>query len=457
MHPLVLHRSPPVYLLLAALCASIGLGGEPDWVRKRPILQDSYVGIGMARKNRPAAEYTEVARSVALNDIASQITVSVSSDVLRKVLESNERLEDEFQSRIRASASADLEGVQVVDTYETGEEYWVYCRLSRAEYQARRAEKLNAASAQSFALYSNGKKLEREGKVGPALGSYAQSFGPVEKYLTEPLVVQSGDGSVYLVSEIYSTIRTLLNRIEARATVPEQSATIGRPLAKPLEVTAVLREAGAPPASDIPFRFAFTRGAGEHVEGARTDARGIARCMVQKITASDRIQMVEARMDLLALAGGERTSPVVRTVLESFELPAVRFVLNVSGVVIFVDARESMFGEPLQQKRIEPLLKSELGGRGFVFVDDRSKADFVLSIAADARKGTESFGLFFAFAGATVSMVDRESGKEIYKDSITDVKEGSDTFEKAGARALGTLARRVAGELSPRIVDQVQK
>jgi hypothetical protein len=457
MQPVVLHRLPPVCLLLTVLCASIGLGGEPEWVRKRPILQEFYVGIGMALKNRPAAEYTEGARNVALNDIASQITVSVSSDVLRKVLESNERLEDEFQSRIRASATADLEGVQVVDTYETGEEYWVYCRLSRTEYLARRAEKLNAASAQSFSLYSSGKKLEREGNVGPALGFYAQAFGPVEKYLTEPLLVQTGEGPVYLVSELYSTLQTLLSRIEARAAVPEQNAKIGRPLAKPLEVTAVLRESGAPVVPDIPFRFAFTRGAGEHVAHARTDPRGIARCPVQKITASDRIQTVEARLDLLALAGSERTTPVVRTVLESFEAPAVRFVLNVSGVEVFVDARESMFGEPLQQKRIEPLLKSELGGRGFAFVDDRSKADFVVRIEADARRGTESFGLFFAFAGATVSLTDRESGRELYKGSITDVKEGSDTFEKAGARALGTLARRIAGELSPRIVEQVHR
>jgi len=147
----------------------------------------------------------------------------------------------------------------------------------------------------------------------------------------------------------------------------------------------------------------------------------------------------------------------VRTILGSFALPGTRFVLNVSGVDVFVDANESMFGEPLQQKRIEPVVKSELGARNFSFVDDRTKASLLVSIRADARKGTESFGLAFAFASATVSVLDLETGKEIYKSSIADVKEGSDSFEKAASKGLNTLAQRIARDMIPQLVDKVQK
>ena len=457
MESVALHRSARALLLLLGLCTSIAFGDQPEWVRKRPISQEFYVGIGMARKDRPASEYAEGARNVALNDIASQITVSISSDVLRTVLEKNEQLEDEFQSRIRASATADLEGVQLIDTYETDGEYWVYCRLSRFDYEARRAGKLNAAAAQSLDLYTRGRQEERGGKVGLALGLYAQAFGPIEKYLAEPLVVQSEGRSVYLVNEVYTSLRALLNSIEISTTGGERDAKIGRPLTKPLELKAGLRDSVSSPAAQIPFRFTFTRGSGECVDRVQTDNQGIARCAVRKITASDRIQVVEASLDLLALAGGEHTSPLVRTVLGSFTLPGTRFVLNVSGVDVFVDADESMFGEPLQQKRIEPLVKSELGARNFSFVDDRTKASLLISIRADARKGTESFGLAFAFASGTVSVLDLETGKEIYKSSINDVKEGSDSFEKAASKGLNTLAQRIAQDMIPQLVEKVQK
>ncbi len=457
MQPAALHRVSRALMVLVGLCASLAFSDEPEWVKKRPIIQESYVGIGTAQKNRPAAEYTEGAKNVALNDIASQITVSISSDVLRKVLEKNEQLEEEFQSRIRASATADLEGVQLIDTYENDEEYWVYLRLSKAGYAARRAAKLNAATSQSLDMYASGKKHEQEGKVGQALGLYAQAFGPIEKYLAEPLVVQSEGQSVYLVNEVYSSLRTLLERIEVRTSDGERDAKIGRPLKPPLELSAVLRDTASPPVARLPFRIAFTRGSGECVDRVQTDGKGIARCAVQKITASDRIQIVEAEMDLLALAGGEQTPPVVRTILGSFTLPGARFVLNVSGVDVFVDADESMFGKPLQQKQIEPVVKSELGARNFSFVDDKSRASLVISIKADVRKGTESFGLAFAFASATVSALDLETGKEIYKSSISDVKEGSDSFEKAASKGLNTLAQRIVRELVPQLLDKVQK
>jgi hypothetical protein len=457
MPSVILLGTAQILLVLIVLCTSTAPGGEPEWVGKRPVSEEFYVGIGMAQKNRPAAEYTEGARNIALNDIASQITVSISSDVLRKVLEKNEHLEEEFQSRIRASATADLEGVQLVDTYETDEGYWVYCRLSRADYAARRAGKLNAATAQSLDLYSRGRKDERAGRVGQALGLYAQAFGPIEKYLAEPLMVESEGRPVYLVSELYNALRTLLDRMEIRTGGGELDAKIGRPLKKPLELVAVLRDSVSLPATHVPFRFTFTRGSGECVDLVRTDEQGIARCEVQKITASDRIQMVEARLDLQALAGGEQTSAVVRTVLGSFTLPETRFVLSVSGVEVFLDADEAMFGKPLQEKRIEPRLKAELGARNFTLVDKRSRASLVISVKADVRKGSEGFGLAFVFASATVSVLDLESGREIFHSSIDDVKEGSDSFEKAAFKSLHTLAGRIAAELVPQLVEKVQK
>jgi len=219
----------------------------------------------------------------------------------------------------------------------------------------------------------------------------------------------------------------------------------------------VLKDSISRPAANLPFRFTFTRGSGEFVDMAKTDKEGIARCEVQKITASDRIQIIEAKLDLQALAGGENAPPVVRTVLSSFSPPGTRFVLNVSGVDVFVEADESMFGQALKQKRIEPQVKSELGAKNFSFVDDRSKASFIISIKADARKGTESYGLAFAFVSATVSVLDLETGQEIFKSSINEVKEGSDTFEKAGFKGFATLARRIAGELVPQLVEKVQK
>jgi hypothetical protein len=442
---------------VALAVASAFPGDEPDWVRKHPVIQGYYVGIGMARKVRTAAESAEAAKNVARNDIAGQISVSISSDVLRTVLEENEKVREEFTSSIRASATADLENLELVDTYESDEEYWVYLRLSKADFQARRAAKLEAAAGQALDLYAKGRESERAQDVATAIGLYARAFAPVEKYLAEPLTLDDGGRQVYLLNEMYGSLRSLLEKIELRPVDAEREGTIGRPLTPPLELTAVLKGPRPSPVTGIPVRFAFTRGAGDCVDRAQTNAQGIVRCPVRKITSSESIQSVEATLDLEDLADGDRLSPTIRALLGSFPLPRATFVLNISGVDVFVRSEESIYGALQEQKRIEPLLKSGLESRGYVFVEEKSRATLAILIRADVRRGQESHGLAFAYASGTVSVTDLETGREIFADSINDVKEGSDSFEKAGARSLSTLARRIANDLVPRIIEKTQR
>ena len=456
MHTIALSAATRSTLLLTLVLCSIALSQGPDWVQKRPIIPGFYVGIGMAQKNRPAAEYTEAAKNIALNDIASQISVSISSDVLRKVFETQDKLGEEFLSQIRASAKADIEGVQLIDTYEGGNDYWVYYKLSRAEYEARRAAKIKNAVASSLDRFSSGRRSEKEGNPAQALGQYAQAFEPIKEYLAEPLEVQQDGRSVFLVNEIYNSLQGLLNRVELNTTGGARAAKIGRAVKPDLELTATLGDKGTLPIARLPVRFSFLRGSGDFVNQTQTDQNGKALCAVQKITASDRIQLIEAKVDIQSLANVENTSPVA-PVIHSLSVPTMRFTLNVSGIDVLVEADESMFGEKLQQKRIEPTFKSLLGEKGFSFVNSISKASLVVSIRADARKGMETHGLAFAFVSATVSVLDMETGQEIFKSSVNDVKEGSDTFEKAAYKAFATAANRIADELLPKLVERIQK
>lgn len=431
--------------------------GKPEWVEKRPIIPGVYVGIGMTGTNRPASEYTETAKNIALNDIASQITVSISSDVLRKVFETQEKLGEEFQSQIRATARAELEGVQLVDTYEGDDEYWVYLRLSKAEYEARRAGKMSNAVAVAMDLYSSGRKNEQQGNIARALELYTQALGPIEKYIAEPLEVSYEGQRKLLVNEILSSLQTLLNRITIGTTEAKRNAKVGRPLKPDLHILATLDGTKNIPVALLPISLKFTRGSGDLVNQVQTDQNGAAHGEVHKITSSERIQMVEARLSLHDLTNRDSVSSVIQTIMNSFSVPSLRFVLSVSGVDVLVEADESMFGRKLQQNRIEPILKTRLGEKGFAFIKDASKASLLITIKADARKGAETHGLAFAYVSATVSVSDLETGQEVFKSSLSDVKEGSDTFEKAAYKAFDTAATRIADELLPGLVERVQK
>jgi hypothetical protein len=187
-----------------------------------------------------------------------------------------------------------------------------------------------------------------------------------------------------------------------------------------------------------------------------TDAQGVGRCGVRRITSSERLQIVEARVDIRLLTALD-TSSLASVLLSTLTAPKTRLMLDVGGMEVAFESEETVGDRPLEQKRIEPAIKDRLGNHGFTFVERRDQAAILVVIKARARKGSETMGLSFAYVTVDISAIDLESGQEVFRKVLTDIKEGSDTFEKAALRGYATAATRIGDELVPQLVARVQQ
>jgi hypothetical protein len=119
------------------------------------------------------------------------------------------------------------------------------------------------------------------------------------------------------------------------------------------------------------------------------------------------------------------------------------------AVYVYVESKETNFGQTVHL--LEPKLKAELSKHGCSFTTDRYDADWMLNIEASTRRGSETNGIYMAFLDAIVSLVERKSGKEIYKNSFTDLKGGSTDYDRAGRKAydggVEKIAREIVGNL----------
>lgn len=443
-------------ILLGLMLPGISLA-QPSWVTKRPIDPAYYIGIGAAQKVTGSTDYIQKAKDNALSDLASGITVTVSSEIMRKVVETNASLEDNFKSQIQTSAKAELEGVEWMDTYDGDGQYWVYCRISKEAYEAAKQRRIRNAMKLATDLYESGQKFESENNVARALTYYVQSLSPLEKYLGEPLETEIGGKKVILVNEIFSSLQNLLGEIELKSATPKQDGKVGMPLKKPFEVTAALTGAKAGPIANLPLKFTFIRGAGEMVDNSTTDNTGDAKCDIHKVTATDKIQIVEAKIFLAGMITADSSSVILSAVLNSLSVPSTRMVLSVTGLEVYVDADESQFGSKLKQPRIEPAIKNKLVEKGFAFTDNMGNASVIINIKADSRRGSETMGLCVSYVDATVSVLDMRSGEEIYKNSMNNVKGISDTFEKGAFKAFDECAKNIVNGLLPKLVEKIQK
>ncbi|HEY6950914.1 MAG TPA: LPP20 family lipoprotein [Bacteroidota bacterium] len=430
---------------------------QPAWVEKRPVNPLYYLGIGVAQKEKGSTDYIQKAKDNALNDLASGITVTVSSEIMRKVVETNASIEDNFKSQIQTSAKAELEGVEWVDTYDGDGQYWVYCRISKEAYEAAKQRRIKNAMKLSLDLYQSGQRFEKENNVARALTYYVQSLSPLEKYLGEPLETEIGGKKVILVNEIFSSLQNLLGQIELKSVNPKQDGKVGMPLKLPFEVTAALTGTTPGPVAALPLKFAFIRGSGEMVDNSLTDNTGDAKCDIHKITATDKIQIVEAKIFLAGMISADSSSLILSAVLNSLSVPSARMVLSVTGLQVYVDADESQFGSKMKQPRIETAIKNKMVEKGFAFTNDMANASVVINIKADSRRGSETMGLCVSYVDATVSVLDMRSGEEIYKNAMNNVKGISDTFEKGAFKAFDEAAKNIVDGLLPKLVEKIQK
>lgn len=453
-------RFPGVgYALLALWLAGTAVhatSDKPAWVEKRPLPADYYIGIGVAEKRDDNRDYIQTAKNNALNDLASEIAVNISGEMVSITAEKLGVLEEEVRSEIHASTRAELEGYELVDTWENNREYWVYYRLPKADYHARRATRLENAKRLGLDLFAKGESSRKGGDITRALAFYLQALAAIQSFVTEPLEVTYQGETILLFNETYSALQSVLNGIVLTSEPKSLSAKIGQPLPTPLKVRAHFPSGGKQtPVGHLPLTFRFTRGGGELVETAQTDASGTAACRVAKVTATDRLQTITARVQLAALLGQEADGQRLDKLLQNLPRPKTDVVLNVSGLTAFIRADERNLGQATDVPYIEPVLKKRLSEQGFTFVENPARADVVFEIQADTRAGSQMYGMYSAYADVTIAA--QGDGQEIYKNALQNVKGVHLDRSKAGLKALEDAATKLTRELLPDLIRHIQK
>ena len=130
--------------------------------------------------------------------------------------------------------------------------------------------------------------------------------------------------------------------------------------------------------------------------------------------------------------------------------------LSVSGLSIFLESDEINLGNSVEIKSITAKFKKWLLDKGFTFVDEIGEADLSMRLTVETRKGDEIYGQFIAYADMEVSAIDLKSGKEIYSNSLSNVKGIQLNYEKAGLKALEKSFEKMSESILPQFITAIQ-
>ena len=112
----------PIIFLLLLSCSN---HPKPEWISNQPHVENYWFGIGSVEKPYFGSDIREEARSKALSEIASQISVDVTASFEKVNTEHNLSLDEFSKSIVKIRVNNNLPNIEIVDSYESKNRYYL--------------------------------------------------------------------------------------------------------------------------------------------------------------------------------------------------------------------------------------------------------------------------------------------------------------------------------------------
>lgn len=435
-----------IVIILLSACSSTGkvvAPAAPAWTSDRPILNGQYVGIGSA--NKPATELEpgsalRTAKERAVADLASEISVRVESESLLESLSKNGVINERFQSSIRSSSNAHLEGYQLVDSYDDGTRIHVYYRLSKAEYAARRAAHKSSALEEAEVQLLAGRNALELGRLPLALSHFGDGLRALEPYIGEVIQVDR---------KIVRALRAAVTDLQISAHVKSVTLSTENSFAFPLAL--LVKRPQAPdstksttsahstnlllgPVGDVPLRYRYHNGTYMKQATEFTDGQGQVVALIADVEVDRPETSIGIEIDLPRLIEQSGLGPW-GAILDGVVSPTLALPLEVVLPRIYVNCSEAT---------LRASLRMALRKGGHPLTENQNEAEILLSIEMEVRAGTISRGFHTAWASAQI-VARRSGGHIVYEDRISQVKGIQLDEASARAKAISNLSEDLSG------------
>lgn len=429
---------------------------RPEWVRARPVTSSYYVGVGLASKGR--SDHQETAKKNALNDLASEISVTVEGNSLLYTLDRKTQFDESFESTIKTSTTEQIEGFELVDTWENATEYWTYYRLSKSEHARIKAERKGKAVANAKDLFIRAKASAAAGDLKGAMDQDVRALITMKEYWGENDLVDLDGTQVPLVNEIYSDLQRLTTGVRLTVLPERCELNYANHFKRELLFGASLMQPNgtARDLAQLPLHLSYAGLGGKVLEQKNTDAEGRLRTSVQRVDAEVPNNAVLVKLNMDALVSKELDAALVKALLGSLTVPELSCPIDVRMPKVHMRSQETNLGQPVSDAGVGIIIREELTRKGFRFVDRESEADLLLQLTAATRQGGESNGFFTSFLDVTYSFRDRKTQEVVHEGSKQGVKGVQLNYEKAGTDAFKKAGQELRKDLVPAMLTALQ-
>lgn len=438
-----------IFIIILSACGSQKDLAElhenrPAWAKSKPVVTGYYTGVGIAPKSISADKYQQVARSQALKDIAEEISVTISSNSLLRKLEMDDSFVSEYSSDISTSSNQNLEGYELVDTYEDEQYYFAFYKLSKAKFEEIRRERISNAVNKATGYAETYHNQQKQNNFSEAFIALVRGLEVIRPHMHEALPAEVNNRQVDIGNYLAEEMRAMFHDISITPMNEQVEVIRGQGIDKESLGFQVQFSEGKPVKS-FPVQAAFS--AQTMVNSWEiTDDEGYVSFSVNKVISKSRKGTFTVSADLESILKRTTSDLLVRNIVRKMSVPSADMEVEIVKPVFFVD--NSAFADFDHSSILKNTMAEKIHSRDFSTTDHPDKAHYIAEIKGQAQVNVTRYENKVALLSVEYEITD-QNGNVIFSTRSEDFQ-GVHSDE---SRALKKAFTKAEEELDNRIFD----
>ena len=444
------HFLSPAFLLLAVSLMALVTSGcsgmknaaeeKPKWTMERPINPNYYIGIAWVSKVEFPYTAKEVARENALNSLAQEIRVKVSSTSLMSTLQVNDWVDQSFAESIESTVVEDLEGYNLIDEYENKDEVFVYYSLSKAAYARILENRKQATLGVAYGHYLDASRKHSEGEISVAVERYLIGLDHMSGYLGELNPYTGEDGAVFdLDRALFNGLSDCISQLEIASADELSAIAISLENGYTGEYSVTVTSNGKA-AGGISLNYKYDRGSIPARGSTVTSGNGKAIIVMNGFDPGTTRSELIIEVNLASLKSILSSTSPLAPLVKGLKSTPLRIPIALESPKVRVVGDELMFGIKKDKNIFIAALRAALSEQGVEIVEESySGSDaLTLRVYADTKAGGAGAGMYTAYLNATLELLDTDQKLVMARDferikgvQLDTSRAGDEAYRKA--------------------------
>ena len=427
--------------LIFVSCVSQPTTPTPDWILASNSNPNHWIGVGSVEKPF-SGNIREAARSQAVNEIASQITIQISSNFTNIMTEYNYDINTFSKSIIDTRVENNLGAIEYLNFHEDEYRFYVHAKLSKRKYyEALDRKRENAVQTALGYIQRADRELN-----GDSFNLLQSAIDEILQFMDEPLQIQYEGKSQNLYSLIKLKFQDKVNRVQLISEKKEINVTFGFSENNIIEILSKNKNSGKI-ISGIPVKIESSENI--NLISGVTDANGRLLLPLPKFESFGIQKQIILSMDFL----GMKLSP------NSY--PKTPISIKINSPLIFVDIDEKLLGKMSENPIVGPMIKDFFSANLFATFASIENADLIINGNVNTSQRSDypnEWGIYQTFADATITVVNGRTGDEIYSVTVSKIQ-GADFNSNEGSakEAIRKIAKEMEKITIPKILKRMEE